>query len=240
MSKEQFEDFWKEMKSKAKESWYDFLDLFHPVLSDKSIKKYNDKGLLIEQPIKESQMQPNSVDLTLGNTWKVLKPNTQLFRCNSIDPRIPIAFEEGVFEVGRINDTIKNPHRTQGDQIEYEEMERYIVQPHTFVLMASNEILNIPNGIIGFVCGRSSVARLAIQTEQAGLIDSGFRGTITFEVFNQSHYPIILYPGMRIAQVYFFKTQRSLAKYGSTGQSKYINQIAAMQSKIHLDPELKR
>ena len=53
----------------------DIKDLFRPVLSDRQIKKYMEKGLLIEDPINESQLQPNSVDLTLANTWSKLNHN---------------------------------------------------------------------------------------------------------------------------------------------------------------------
>ena len=101
--------------------------------------------------------------------------------------------------------------------------------------MASNEILNIPNGIIAFVQGRSSIARLAIQTEQAGLIDAGFRGTITFEVFNQSDNPVKLYKDMRIAQVYFFKAQYADRLYGKEHGSKYNGQIDPTESMIYKD-----
>ena len=114
----------------------------------------------------------------------------------------------------------------------------YILEPGKFVLMASREILDIPNGYIGFVQGRSSIARMGIQTEQAGLIDAGFTGTITFEVINNSEYPIILFEGMRIAQVYFFKAQYADKIYGIAKHSKYSRQIAATESRIHLDAEL--
>lgn len=197
-------------------------DMFRPVLSDKHIMKLNQRGLLIENPISFSQLQPNSVDLTLSDSWKTLEPNiTESPHISGIiDSRNPIKYEHGSF-------------------IEAENGESYfIIKPKQFVLMASNEILHIPNGIIAFVQGRSSIARLAIQTEQAGLIDAGFRGTITFEVFNQSEYPIILYKGTRVAQVYFFKAQYALSIYGSNGKgSKYQQQIEATGSKIHLDIE---
>jgi dCTP deaminase len=208
----------------------DVRDWFRPVLSDKSIMKYNEKHLLIEQPIKEEQLQPNSVDLTLGNTWKKIKPNSHLFVRDSIDPRIPIEYESGLFEDKYINGEDKSLSSTHRSW--------YRLMPKEFILMASNEILNIPNGILSFVQGRSSIARLAIQTEQAGLIDAGFRGTITLEVFNQSDYPIYLFSGMRIAQVYFFKAQYANKIYGSINKgSKYSNQIEATGSEIYKDPE---
>lgn len=209
------------MMSFIKQIKSNFKDLFRPVLSDRKILEYNKKGLLIENPISFTQLQPNSVDLTLSDSWKTLEPNIKEEPHNSgiIDSRNPIKYEHGSF-------------------IETEQNESYfIIKPKQFVLMASNEILRIPNGIIAFVQGRSSVARLAIQTEQAGLIDSGFRGTITFEVFNQSEYPIILYKGTRIAQVYFFKAQYALVPYGYNKGSKYSDQMLATGSKIHLDLE---
>lgn len=209
-------------------------DTFSAVLSDRQILKYNQRGLLIEQPLRSEQLQPNSIDLTLGSTWKIIKPNTKLFCGEILDPKLPVKFEEGVFEYGRLDD---GNGRLMTEEKDYKMGERYILKPHSFVLMASNEILVLPNGIIGFVCGRSSIARLAIQTEQAGLVDAGFRGTITFEIQNQNDFPVLLYPGMRVAQVYFLKAGRALVPYGTTKGSKYNGQIEAMQSKLHLDLE---
>jgi deoxycytidine triphosphate deaminase len=219
-----------------------FWDLFGAVLSDRVIMRYNAKGLLIEQPISAAQLQPNSVDLTLGITWKKLKPNAIVkIDLPCIDPKRPIEFYEGTFPK-HLNSN--DPHRCcdRCSQCKLETCHHpqyYLLEPGEFVLMASNEIMNIPNGLMAFAQGRSSLARLAIQTEQAGLIDTGFRGTITFEVTNQSDYPIILYPGMRVAQVWFIKAQRALVPYGVEKASKYNDQIEAMQSKLHLDVEFK-
>ena len=105
--------------------------------------------------------------------------------------------------------------------------------------MASNEYLVIPNGLMGFVQGRSSIARLSIQTETAGLIDAGFEGTITLEMYNQSDYPIMLFPGMRVAQVHFLRSQRADIPYSLARKSKYNEQIEATGSRIHLDEEWK-
>lgn len=196
-------------------------DLFRPVLSDKTILKMNKKDILIEGDLSPTQIQPNSVDLTLDTTittlnyqdGDVINP-TDKIKYNTVDLKDSPAI-------------IKNGHYF------------YILEPGEFVLMASKEILNIPNGIIAFVAGRSSIARLGIQVEQAGLIDAGFRGTITFEICNQTKHPIILYPGMRIAQVYFIKAQYALNAYATGNKiSKYQSQGIATGSKIDNDPEL--
>ena len=146
----------------------------------------------------------------------------------SINPQKEINYEEGEFQWIIIDDEISKRRA-------------YLLQPGEFVLMASNEILNIPNGVLTFVQGRSSIARIGVQTEQAGLIDAGFNGTITFEVFNETPYPIPLFEGMRVCQLYFFKAQHSMKPYGAKGKgSKYQLQIEATGSRIHQDPEFKK
>lgn len=199
-------------------------DFFRPVLSDRTIMKMNAKGLLIETPIKQSQLQPNSVDLTLGSTWKKLLPNDKIYMKDSINPAKKTVYEEGYFKPLIIDGKESKPG--------------YILDPGEFILMASHEILHIPNGILAFVQGRSSIARIGIQTEEAGLIDAGFRGTITFEVYNETEYPIPLFEGMRVAQLYFHKAQKAMHPYGSRGKgSKYQSQIEATGSRIYKDPE---
>lgn len=217
-----------------KNIYYSLEDHKRTVLSDKTIMKYNRKGLLIEQPITSHQIQPNSVDLTLADTYSRLKPNAKIFCTDTIDPRLKVEYEVGEFNDTLLRHDVYDEKDPLPDGVKW-----YVLRPHEFCLMASREILNIPNGILSFVQGRSSIARLAIQTEQAGLIDAGFRGTITFEVFNQSEYPIVLYSGMRIAQVYFFKAQFANHLYGAPYKgSKYYDQIEATGSRIHMDPEL--
>jgi dCTP deaminase len=189
------------------------------IISDKTIKTLNAQGLLVTTRLNDIQLQPNSIDLTLGNTWKKLKPNSEYPNetvggswepCISLDT--PMMFEDGIFD-------------------------EYVLKPGEFVLMASKEVLNIPNGLVGIVCGRSSLARVAIATEQAGFIDSGFTGTITLEVKNDGEYPVILKPGRRVAQVYFLRSEYSDRLYGIEKGSKYNNQYKAQESRIHLDPE---
>lgn len=204
-------------------------DIGRCVLSDRTILKYNKKGLLIEGELSKSQIQPNSVDLTLAGTWKTLNTN-YVYVDGSAMPRVVNPMNEIEYISGEF---IHGANFSGG-------RDYYLLKPNEFVLMASNEVLNIPNGILSFVQGRSSIARLGIQTEQAGLIDAGFRGTITFEVKNDTEHTIILYEGMRIAQVYFFKSQYALCPYGSKDKSsKYQGQIKATGSKLYLDAELK-
>ena len=180
-------------------------NLSRAVLSDKEILELNEYGILFLSTIHLNQVQPNSIDLRLSKTWKKIKET------DCIDPHKEIEYESGIFH---------------GE---------YIIQPGEFVLMDSMDYLDIPNGIIGFVQGRSSIARMGLQIEQAGLVDAGFHGTITFEMFNQTKYPIKVYEGMRIAQAYFFYARYAEEIYGSNKKSKYAGQTGATGSRIHLD-----
>lgn len=204
-------------------------ELTAPVLSDRTIIEMNHNGILIEGPLNDTQIQPNSIDLTLGKSWKKVKPNsTWNDGVPVIDVEKPMVYEAGEFKQKTAIFTgvpVGKPY--------------YIIQPGEFVLMASREVLSIPNGILAFVQGRSSMARIGIQTEQAGLVDAGFHGTITFEVFNEGNCPVKLVEGMRVAQLYFYKAQKADRPYGSRGKgSKYHGQIEPTGSCINEDPEL--
>lgn len=186
----------------------DFIrDLFCPVLSDRTIMKYNKKGLLITGDIAPEQLQPNSVDLTLDDGYAILDKNNE-----DIDVKKHIEYDFNLFHDGKV-----------------------VIPPKQFVLMSSRETLKIPNGIIAFVQGRSSIARIGLQVEQAGLIDAGFEGRITLELYNETDKNITLYDRMRIAQVYFFKAEKADVPYGEARGSKYFNQRFATGSKIDKD-----
>lgn len=194
------------------------------LLSDKTISKYIKKGLLLQGNIKVEQLQPNSVDLTLANSILKITPNDK----------------EDIIGTLKVSEYVNTKKfiKYKDDRFKLEEKSvsdfGYILQPNEFCLMSSNETLCIPNGIVGFVQGRSSIARLGIQTEQAGLIDAGFHGTITFEVYNQSPFPVKLYKDMRIAQVYFFKAQKATKLY-DRNNNKYNGQEGATGSLIYKD-----
>jgi len=207
-------------------------NLFSPVLSDITIKKYIDKGeLIINSPLNEEQFKPNSVNLTLDDSAKVLKhsyyynyqqhANRIINRVdNYIDIRYPIKYDKKEFNVYETADG--------------KSLKCYLLEPKEFVLMSTKETLKIPNGIVAFIQGRSSVARLGIQVEQSGLVDSGFTGTITLEMFNESSEKIMLFEGMRIAEVYFFKSQYAEKLY-DTLKPKYQNQQGPTESRIYKD-----
>jgi len=202
-----------------------FKDLFSPILSDRAIQKYIERGMLVRTPIQPYQLQPNSVDLTLGGSYRIPQPNHKTKEGRAIiDPRQPPRFSGG------------NILREPGEKPQHL-VNCYIIEPGDFVLMTTEEYLFIPEGIMGFIAGRSSIARLSIHIESGGLCDSGFQGTVSLQITNLSAYPVVLYPDMRIVQVWFIKSQYAKTPYSIVRGSKYNTQVGATESRIHLDQE---
>ena len=94
-------------------------------------------------------------------------------------------------------------------------VERDIIKPGEFMLASTVERVHVPNYLIGTVKGKSSIARLGLQVECAGLVDPGFNGTIVLELFNQSDKEIELKQFKTIAQIRFDRLEAEPAKlYG--------------------------
>jgi len=108
------------------------------------------------------------------------------------------------------------------------------IPPKGFILATTLEYVKIPNDICAFVEGRSSVGRTGLFIHNAGLIDPGFEGQITLELFNASDHNIHLKPGMRICQIVFHElNETAMNPY----DGKYQKQKNATPSKLYLDKE---
>lgn len=151
------------------------------------------------------QIQPASVDVTLGSSFIEIAEHTG--GVNTMNSKILYN------EVYPIDD-------------------RVTIQPCSFLLATTQEFLNIPNDVTCFVEGRSSIGRMGLFVQNAGWVDPGFRGEITLELFNASKVPIQLEVGRRIAQLVFVKmSDPCRAPY----QGKYQRQSGATPSRIYLD-----
>lgn len=79
------------------------------------------------------------------------------------------------------------------------------------VLVCSEEILNMPLDIMGFVQTKGSLARGFLTVHMCdGQIDPGYRGKITLELFNFSDFYYKLVPGMAIAQLFLIELASSV------------------------------
>jgi dCTP deaminase len=99
--------------------------------------------------------------------------------------------------------------------------------PKEFMLGHSWEILNLPADIGALCSGTSTNGRKGLMIENAGWVDPGFCGQLTFELYNQRWFPLWIDPGQIIAQLIFFQTDRpSEHPYGERGR--YQNQMGAV------------
>lgn len=192
------------------------------ILSDKELKKYLNKGKIVIDPlIDEKQIQPSSIDMRIGDEFKVFK----VIRKPYIDPKdqddIASYMESMIIEEG----------------------EAFIIHPNEFALATTYEYVKVPDDLVARVEGRSSMGRLGVTMHvTAGFIDPGFEGKITLEISNIGAMPVALYPGQRVCQI-VFETMTSPAEkpYGHPDRnSKYMGQKRPESSRIKQDYELKK
>lgn len=192
------------------------------ILSDKTIKEYLEEGKIVIDPLKdEQQIQPSSVDMRLGDEFKVFK----VIRKPYIDPKD----EEDIAEYME-SSTVP-------------EDEAFIIHPNEFALATTQEYVKVPDDLVARVEGRSSMGRLGVTMHvTAGYVDPGFEGRITLEISNIGAMPVALYPGQRVCQL-VFETMTTPAElpYGHPKRnSKYMNQLKPEFSRVKLDYELKK
>lgn len=191
------------------------------ILSDKTIKEYLEEGKIVIDPLKdEQQIQPSSVDMRLGDEFKVFK----VIRKPYIDPKD----EEDIAEYME-SSTVP-------------EGEAFIIHPNEFALATTQEYVKVPDDLVARVEGRSSMGRLGVTMHvTAGYVDPGFEGRITLEISNIGTMPVALYPGQRVCQL-VFETMTTPAElpYGHPKRnSKYMKQLKPESSRVKLDYELK-
>ena len=150
-------------------------------LSDTDILKEIHSGAITLTPFDEKRLQPASYDILLGNKFVVNEANGTLF----VDPA------KKVFAKTR--------------EVVVEDGEEFILHPGVSVLGISKEYFG-SNDFLIQVGGKSSLARVGLMIHNtAGLINPGHFLHITFELCNLNNVPIILRPGMEIAQLTFSK-----------------------------------
>ena len=101
----------------------------------------------------------------------------------------------------------------------------FILHPNQFVLGSSIERFNFGPTLAGMLNGKSSLGRKGLQVHAtAGWFDPGFVGTATLELSCVAPVPIRLWPGMRIAQMVFFRTAVPQVSYAQSPGSHYQGQ----------------
>ena len=180
------------------------------VLSDGTIRRLVDAGRIKVDPWDPGMIQPASIDLRLGDSFRVFHNH----RARAID--------------------LRDPPRNLTEQIVLGDDEPFVVHPGEFVLARTEEHVAIPDDIVARIEGKSSLGRLGLIVHAtAGFVDPGFKGTLTLEITNLTRVPIKLYAGLPIAQLSFMALDAPAEHpYGSEALgSHYQGQVAATESR---------
>lgn len=80
--------------------------------------------------------------------------------------------------------------------------EEFVIHPGRFVLGITMEWISLPPNIGAYVTGKSSLGRRGLVIETAAGIHPGFSGCLALEIANVGEVPLVINPGMRIAQMF--------------------------------------
>ena len=180
------------------------------ILVDWQIRKAVQGQEIIVDPFDDSLINPHSMDFRLGESISFLKKN-------KLYPEIRPESKDS-FNYSEIN--IKGTVHKPGS---------FTLQPRQFCIASMLENITLASHIMANVRGKSSLGRLGImQSSVAGLVDGGWSGILTIELFNYSNEEIVLTYGMKIGQLTFERTDVPTNPYGVKGR--YQNQTAGMGS----------
>lgn len=188
-------------------------------LSDGDIEAALESGHIKLTPQPDSKaISGISVDLRLANHFRVFSNNS-----------VPFLDLSGERE--QLN---KDIDRVMGKEILIENDDVFFIHPGELVLGSTFESVEIPADLVGWLDGRSSLARLGLMVHvTAGRIDPGWKGQVVLEFYNLGKMPLALKPGMIICAL-SFETLSNPAKrpYLSRENAKYKNQQGAISSRM--------
>ncbi len=153
------------------------------VLIGKEIEKALKSKLIIIEPLHRSRIGPGSIDLTLGNDFRIFKKRSKLYH---------------ITNDSHFQDITKAVHIKDGDYI--------VIKPGEMILGITREKITLADNITGRLEGRSRFARFGLAVHvTAGFMHPGIANHQVLEIVNLGHAPLALYPGTRICQFIFEK-----------------------------------
>src|SRR3954469_14795890 len=180
------------------------------VLSDGTIRRLVEEGRIAVEPWDPALVQPASIDIRLGDSFRVFHNH----RVTAID--------------------LRDPPRHLTEEVVVAEGEPFAIHPGEFVLGRTLEHVVIPDDVVARIEGKSSIGRLGLIVHAtAGFVDPGFTGTLTLEITNLTRVPIKLYAGKPIAQLSFMALDAPAQRpYGHRELgSHYQGQLEATESR---------
>ncbi len=153
-----------------------------PTLNDKQIRELLAGGDLVITPLVEDNIQPGSIDLTLGH----------LIDEPAGAQRIDLAQKADRSSLCRQVDLAKLP---QG----------YCLRPGQMVIGHSREEIRLPQNVNGLIANRNSLVYAGVNAALTQYINPGFHGNKIIAIANIGPHDLILRPGIRICTLLLFK-----------------------------------
>ena len=191
-------------------------------LTDIEITRSLDKGEIVMEPRPdEDAISGVSIDVRLGSQFRVFKDHTAPY----IDLSGPSVDVQGALD------------RVMSEQIDIPDGEAFFLHPGELALAVTYESVTLPADIVGWLDGRSSLARLGLMVHvTAHRIDPGWQGKIVLEFYNSGKLPLALRPKMKIGALNFERLSTPVAKpYNKRKNAKYKDQQEAVASRISQD-----
>ncbi len=185
------------------------------VLSDGTIRRLVAAGHIEIDPWDPGMVQPASVDLRLGDSFRVFHNH----RIAGID--------------------LREPPANLTEQVMVDEDAPFVIHPGEFALGRTLERVRLPDDVVARIEGKSSLGRLGLIVHAtAGFVDPGFQGSLTLEITNLTRVPIKLWAGLPIAQLSFMTLDRPAERpYGHPDLgSHYHGQEDATESRYEGGP----
>lgn len=165
-----------------------------------------------------------SVDLRLGNRFRVFCPHHT--------PYIDLSGTRATIDA--------EVSQVMPDEIVLTSDERFVLHPGELALGITHEVIGLPDNLVGWLDGRSSLARLGLMVHvTAHRIDPGWQGNIVLEFYNSGKMPLALRPGMVIGAISFETLSGpALRPYDKRKDAKYRDQSGPIASRISQDQKV--
>ena len=153
------------------------------------LKLIRDGSVRVE-PFREAQIGPASIDLHLGDSFRVFEKTRDVFHVH----------EDADYK--QLTRAVKVDRNGS-----------FLIMPNELVQGITEETLTLPPTLSGRIEGRSRFARLGLLIHlSSGFIQPGSTGRVVLEILNVSPLPLALHPGTAICQV-IIEEARGATKY---------------------------
>lgn len=190
------------------------------ILSDKTIKtilrSLVDLGSSENVSIEDLQKQinPNSIDLTIGSTYKRPVKSAQQW---------VYGFRHQKEADKYAADCWKKSEAKSG---------YILLEPGAVILACTREFITMPENICGQIYTKSTLGRMFINHMMAGVVDAGFSGRLTLELKNEGPHIVRIPVGARVVQMVLEKLDKAAAEPYGKRPSRYDEAFTAECAKM--------